>query len=141
MSAGDLMMVTPPRTSRITCSVPGCHFVSPGDISIREQIEVLKIHSTANHPPHSRPLSKLSSHDVKIYHGSHVSCSASRLQLGAQSSLLRDLLTSLNICDGCNETAAIIFPEEDEDENTLRETFRRLTVIGGRTGFSIVKSK
>ena len=41
-------MALPPPI--INCSVPGCSFVAPGQITVAEQIELLKIHSTVNHP-------------------------------------------------------------------------------------------
>ena len=83
----------------------------------------------------------ISDHNVHIYQGSQLVTTASRLELGAQSPFLRDLLTSQNICDGCTEPTAIIFPREDEAENTLREAFRNYSIIVRRTGVSVVESK
>ena len=82
-------------------------------------------------------------HDVNIYRGAFLVTSGSRLELGAGSPFLLELLRSLKSCDGCNEAAAIIFPEEDIAEDTLKETFRQLAHNFGarQTGYSIILSK
>ena len=53
--------------------------------------------------------------DVNIYCGQtknpvfNISC----LELTAKSPVIRKLLNSLNICDGCRDPVSIIFPDED----------------------------
>ena len=34
----------------VSCSVPDCSFVTPAHVSIGDQIKLLEIHSSANHP-------------------------------------------------------------------------------------------
>ena len=61
--------------------------------------------------------------DVLIYAGKNKVATVCLLDL-LRSPLLREILDSLNICDGCNGgKLSIIFPNEDEDETTLREAF------------------
>ena len=61
--------------------------------------------------------------DVLVYAGKNKVATVGLLGL-LKSPLLREILDSLNICDGCNGgKLSIIFPNEDEDETTLREAF------------------
>ena len=77
-------------------------------------------------------------HDVEIYAGKVVATTGSRLELGAKNQFLRDIFCSLRDCSGCKEPLALIFP--DEEENTLRDAFNRLSHFS-TAGFSIIESK
>ena len=67
-------------------------------------------------------------HDVNIYWGSLLVISSTRLEVAAKSPYLHQLLTSIKMCDGCKEPTALIFPAEDETQNTLQEMFKSLSV-------------
>ena len=80
--------------------------------------------------------------DICIYRGdAQLSITASRLEVGAKSPVLLDLLSSLNFCDGCKEPATLIFPQEDEGEDTLKEVFKRLSHFRRGRGFSILQNQ
>ena len=76
-------------------------------------------------------------HDVKIYAGTEVATTGSRLELAANNPFLRKIFSEMNFCDGCREPVVIIFP--DEDKITLREAFNKLSHF--KSGLSIIQSK
>ena len=78
-------------------------------------------------------------HDVHIYAGTEVATTGSRLELAAKNPLLRQIFSEMNYCDGCREPGVIIFPGPDEDKNTLREAFHKLSHF--KSGLSIIQSK
>ena len=80
-------------------------------------------------------------HDVNIYWGSVLVTSSTRLEVAARSPYLHQLMTSITTCDGCKEPTSLIFPPEDESENTLKEVFKSLSVRTGKARYSIVESK
>ena len=80
-------------------------------------------------------------HDVSIYWGSSLVTTSTRLEVAARSPYLQQLLTSIRMCDGCKEPTTLIFPAEDETENTLQEMFKSLSVRAGKSRYSIVESK
>ena len=80
-------------------------------------------------------------HDVSIYWGTRLLTTSTRLEVAARSPYLHQLLTSITVCDGCKEPTALIFPEEDETQNTLKEVFKSLSVRTGQARYSIVESK
>ena len=80
-------------------------------------------------------------HDVSIYWGTRLLTTSTRLEVAARSPYLLQLLTSITVCDGCKEPTALIFPEEDETQNTLKEVFKSLSVRTGQSRYSIVESK
>ena len=63
--------------------------------------------------------------DVRIFSGTKPVTTASRLGIAANIPFLRDVLSSQNLCDGCQENTSLVFAEEDEE--TLRETFDHLS--------------
>ena len=65
-------------------------------------------------------------HDVNIYLGTRLVTSSSRLEVSVGSSFLQEVLTSIRLCDGCKEPTTLIFPAEDETQNTLQEMFKSL---------------
>ena len=67
-------------------------------------------------------------HDVSIYRGTRLVTTSSRLEVAARSPYLQQLLTSIRMCDGCKEPTTLIFPAEDETQNTLQEMFKSLSV-------------
>ena len=75
-------------------------------------------------------------HDVKIYAGTEVATTSSRLELGAKIPFLRKIFSEMKFCEGCREPVVIIFP--DEDKTTLREAFDQLAHF--KSGFSIIQS-
>ena len=84
-------------------------------------------------------------HDVSVYAGTKLATTASRLEIvgllmesGATNLFLGRLLAGQGDCQHCKEATTLIFPEEDED--TLREAFRRLSFKTG-SGLSIIKSR
>ena len=80
-------------------------------------------------------------HNVNIYRGSTLTMTSTRLEMAAMSPVLRRLMASMNICDGCNEATTIIFPAEDETENTLQEVFKPLVYSPGSSQYSIIECK
>ena len=90
-----------------------------------------------------RPLSPVMArfHDVSIYRGSRLVTTTTRLEVAARSPYLQQLLTSIRMCDGCKEPTTLIFPAEDETQNTLQEMFKSMSVRTGQSRFSIVESK
>ena len=76
-------------------------------------------------------------HDVHIYAGAELATTGSRLELAAKNPFLRQIFSERNHCDGCEEPVVIIFP--DEDKNTLREAFSKLSHF--KSGLSIIQSK
>ena len=80
-------------------------------------------------------------HDVSIYWGTRLVTTSTRLEVTARSPYLHQLLTSITVCDGCKEPTTLIFPPEDESENTLKEVFKSLSVRTGQARYSIVESK
>ena len=78
-------------------------------------------------------------HDVQIYAGTEVVTTGSRLELAAKNQFLRQIFSERNYCEGCREPVVIIFPDADEDKNTLREAFNKLSHF--RSGLSIIQSK
>ena len=67
--------------------------------------------------------------DVLIYAGKNKVATVCVLDL-LKSPLLRKLFDSLNICDVCNGgKLSIIFPNEDEDESTLRDVFNWFSLV------------
>ena len=79
--------------------------------------------------------------DVSIYRGTRLVTTSTRLEVTVKSPYLHQLLTSITVCDGCKEPTALIFPAEDESENTLKEVFKSLSVRTGQSRYSIVESK
>ena len=75
--------------------------------------------------------------DVTIYRGRNVVATASRLELGAKSPFLLELLSSIKICDGCKDQTVLVFPEEDEDEDNLKEAIKQLSHFS--RGFTILE--
>ena len=75
-------------------------------------------------------------HDVKIYAGTEVATTSSRLELGAKIPFLRKIFSEMKFCEGCREPVVIIFP--DEDKTTLREAFDQLAHF--KSGLSIIQS-
>ena len=67
-------------------------------------------------------------HDVNIYWGTRLLTTSSRLEVAARSPFLQEVLTSIRMCDGCKEPTTLIFPAEDETQNTLQEMFKSLSV-------------
>ena len=80
-------------------------------------------------------------HDMCIYRGTSLVTTSTRLEVAAKSPYLLQLLTSIKMCDGCKEPTTLIFPPEDESENTLKEVFKSLSVRTGQSRYSIVESK
>ena len=76
-------------------------------------------------------------HDVKLYAGSELATTGSRLELGANNDFLRSLFAEMSLCDGCKEPLVIIFPEDDK--NTVREAFNSLAHFN--SGLSIIPSE
>ena len=62
--------------------------------------------------------------DVSIYRGTRLVTTSSRLEVAARSPFLHELLTSIRMCDGCKEPTTLIFPAEEETQNTLQEMFK-----------------
>ena len=67
-------------------------------------------------------------HDVHIYRGTRLVTTSTRLEVAARSPFLQEVLTSIRMCDGCKEPTTLIFPAEDETQNTLQEMFKSLSV-------------
>ena len=80
-------------------------------------------------------------HDVSIYRGTRLATTSTRLEVAARSPFLQQVLTSIRMCDGCKEPTTIIFPAEDESQNTLQEMFKSLSFRTGQSRYSIVESK
>ena len=76
-------------------------------------------------------------HDVEIYAGTVLAATASRLELGANNEVLRDVMSQVTLCDGCRQPLVIILAEEDE--TTVRETVDRLSHF--KSELSIFQSK
>ena len=67
--------------------------------------------------------------DVLIYAGKNKVATVCLLNL-LRSPLLRKIFDSFNICDVCNGgKLSIIFPNEDEDESTLRDVFNWFSLV------------
>ena len=79
--------------------------------------------------------------DVSIYWGTRLVTISTRLEVAARSPYLLQLLTSIRMCDGCKEPTTLIFPAEDETQNTLQEVFKSLSARAGQSRYSIVESK
>ena len=79
--------------------------------------------------------------DVSIYWGPKLLTTSTRLEVAAKSPYLQQLLTSIRMCDGCKEPTTLIFPAEDETQNTLQEMFKSLGIMTGQSRFSIVESE
>ena len=79
--------------------------------------------------------------DVSIYLGTRLVTSSTRLEVAARSPFLQKVLSSLRLCDGCKEPTTLIFPADDETQNTLQEMFKSLSVRTGQSRYSIVESK
>ena len=79
-------------------------------------------------------------HDVSIYLGTRLLTTSTRLEVAAKSPY-QQLLTSIRMFDGCKEPTTLIFPAEDETQNTLKEMFKSLSVRTGQSRYSIVESK
>ena len=79
--------------------------------------------------------------DLCIYRGSPLVLTTSRLEIGDKSKFLHSLLSSQQLCDGSRETTTLIFPEEDETENSLRVVFRPLLYWTRQPRYSILRSK
>ena len=80
-------------------------------------------------------------HDVSIYRGTRLVTTSTRLEVTVRSPYLHQLLASITLCDGCKEPTTLIFPADDESENTLKEVFKSLSVRTGQARYSIVESK
>ena len=80
-------------------------------------------------------------HDVNIYWGTRLLTTSTRLEVAARSPFLQQVLTSIRLCDGCKEPTTLIFPAEDETQNTLQEVFKSLSSKTGQSRYSIVESK
>ena len=80
-------------------------------------------------------------HDVDIYSGAVLVTTSTRLEVAARSPFLQQVLTSIRLCDGCKEPTTLIFPAEDETQNTLQEVFKSLSSKTGQSRYSIVESK
>ena len=76
-------------------------------------------------------------HDVKIYSGTVLATTGSRLEIGAKNNFLLKIFSGLADCATCREPLAIIFAEEEE--NTVREVFNRLSNF--KSALSIIESK
>ena len=76
-------------------------------------------------------------HDVEIYSGTKLATTGSRLEIGAKNKFLLDIFSGLTDCATCREPLVLIFPEEEE--NTLREVFNRLSNF--KSSLSIIESK
>ena len=63
-------------------------------------------------------------HDVNIYSGAVLVTTSTRLEVAARSPFLQQLLTSIKMCDGCEEPTTLIFPAEYETQSTLQEMFK-----------------
>ena len=79
-------------------------------------------------------------HDVSVYRGTRLVTTSTRLEVAARSPFLQEVLTSIRMCDGCKEPTTLIFPAEDETQNTLQEMFKSLSVRTGQSRYSIVES-
>ena len=79
--------------------------------------------------------------DVSVYWGTRLLTTSTRLEVAVKSPYLQQLLTSIRMCDGCKEPTTLIFPAEDETQNTLQEMFKSLSVRTGQSRYSIVESK
>ena len=66
--------------------------------------------------------------DVLIYAGKQKITATSRLLL-LKSSFFRGIFDSIQICDGCDGKMSIIFPEEDENDATLYDTFSCISLM------------
>ena len=62
--------------------------------------------------------------DVSVYWGTRLLTTSTRLEVAVKSPYLQQLLTSIRMCDGCKEPTTLIFPAEDESQNTLQEMFK-----------------
>lgn len=80
-------------------------------------------------------------HNVSIYRGTRMVTTSTRLEVAARSPFLQQLMTSIRMCDGCKEPTTLIFPAEDETQNTLQEMFKTLNVMTGQSRYSIVESE
>ena len=69
-------------------------------------------------------MAKSKFHDVNIYWGTRLLTTSTRLEVAARSPFLQQVLTSIRMCDGCKEPTTLIFPAEDETQNTLQEMFK-----------------
>ena len=70
-------------------------------------------------------------HDVKIYAGTKLATTGSRLELAAKNPWLRQIFSEMNFCDGCKDPLGVIIA--DEDETTVKDAFK--------SGLSIIQSK
>ena len=73
-------------------------------------------------------------HDVNIYAGADgYVMSVSKLEL-IKSNLFKNILSCLNICDGCSEPLKIIFPDEDRDV-----VFAAFSEVTWKPGLTIIR--
>ena len=86
-------------------------------------------------------MARFQEQDVSIYRGNRLVITSTRLEVAVKSPYLQQLLTSIRMCDGCKEPTTLIFPAEDETQNTLQEMFKSLSVRTGQSRYSIVESK
>ena len=80
-------------------------------------------------------------HDVNIYLGSKLLTSSTRLEIAGKSQYLCELLKSITVCQGCREPISIIFPPDDESENSILAVFKPVGSVSGQSCYSIVESK
>ena len=86
-------------------------------------------------------MARFQEQDVSIYRGTRLVITSTRLEVAARSPYLQQLLTSIRMCDGCKDPTTLIFPAEDETQNTLEEVFKSMSVRTGQSRYSIVESK
>ena len=75
---------------------------------------------------------------VNIYCGSQsdIVFSISMLELSAKSKVMRNILGSMSVCDGCREPVSIIFAEEDRE--TVQCVMNQIAHFN-KTGVSIIQ--
>ena len=81
------------------------------------------------------------SDDIAIYCGQDPVFTISCLEVSAKSPLIRQLLRTLNLCDGCdgcNSQLSIIFAEEDRD--TVVAAMSQMTHFK-KNGLTIIRGK
>ena len=80
-------------------------------------------------------------HNVDIYRGSVLATTTTRLEVAVMSPVLREVMTSIKTCDGCKESTTIIFPDEDETQNTIEVVFKSNSYRSGSSRYSVIECK
>ena len=77
--------------------------------------------------------------DVNIFSGQSKEpvFTISSLELAAKSPVIRNLLKTINICDGCHGLMSIIFA--DEDKHTLETALSQMTHFKKSGSLSIIQ--